>query len=99
MKKLNNLAKEINELLLENPTIKEYLLLKKEIEEDNALQELKKQLDVLRKEICKAKDRDSEQYFLLLDKYKKNLKIKRFETLKKEIQAYFVEISDILSLN
>ena len=43
MKKLNNLAKEINELLLENSTIKEYLMLKKEIEEDNVLQELKKQ--------------------------------------------------------
>ena len=99
MKKLNNLAKEINELLLKNPTIKEYLMLKKEIEEDKVLQELKNKLDVLRKEICKEKDRDSEDYFLLLDQYKQNFKIRRFESLKKEIQAYFVEISDILSLN
>ena len=96
---MNNLAKEINELLLKNPTIKEYLMLKKEIEEDKVLQELKNKLDVLRKEICKEKDRDSEEYFLLLEKYKQNFKIRRFESLKKEIQAYFVEISDILSLN
>ena len=96
---MNNLAKEINELLLKNPTIKEYLMLKKEIEEDKVLQELKNKLDVLRKEICKEKDRDSEDYFLLLDQYKQNFKIRRFESLKKEIQAYFVEISDILSLN
>lgn len=96
---MNNLAKEINQLLLDNPTIKEYLMLKKEIEEDRSLQSLKNQLDVLRKEVCKDKEKDSKDYFLLLDNYKKNAKVKRFESLKKEIHAYFVEISDILSLN
>ena len=95
---MNNLAKEINELLLENLTIKEYLLLKEEIENDVELVRLKEKLDELRKDICKDKDKDSSEYFDLLSVYKNNSKIKKYETLKKEIQDYFVEISDILSL-
>ena len=98
MKKLNNLAKEINSLLLENETIKEYLSLKNEIEKDVKLVNLKNELDLLRKEICKDKEKDSEEYFILLDKYNNDYRIKRFNSLKKEINEYFVEISDILSL-
>ena len=95
---MNNLAREINDLLLNNETIKEYLNLKKEIEEDSQLSELKNTLDTLRKDICKNKDKDSENYFLLLDKYNNDFRIKKLHSLKKEINEYFVEISDILSL-
>ena len=98
MKKLHKLAKEINDLLLKDKTIQEYLELKKNIENDEKLIGLKNKLDTLRKEICKNKDKDSEEYYNLLDKYNDDSRIKRLNLLKKEIQEYFVEISDILSL-
>ena len=98
MKKLNDLAKEINSLLKENPTIKEYLELKKQVESKKELQETTLKLDELRKDICKDKNRDSDEYFMLLDKYESDPLIKRYTQLKREINEYFVDISDILSL-
>ena len=96
---MHNLAKEINELLLDNGSISEYLRLKKEIDSDEELQEIKSKLDGIRKKVCKNKDMDSSEYFELLDKYNSDLRIKQFNSLKKEICEYLVEISDILSLN
>jgi hypothetical protein len=51
VKKLENLAKNINKSILENASVVEYLRLKKDIENDEALQSLKAKLDMLRKEI------------------------------------------------
>ena len=98
VKKLNDLAKDINILLLENDTIREYLSLKEEIEDDKELLNSRNKLDVLRKKICKNKEEDSEQYFIMLDEYNNDYRIKRFNALKKEINEYFIELSDILSL-
>ena len=98
MKKLNKLARNINELILENESVKEYLFLKKEIENDKHLQEVKEKLDLLRKEICKDKSKDSEEYFNLLQGYKEDEKIKRCEQLYLEIKDLMMNISDILSL-
>ena len=98
MKKLNSLAKEINSLLLSNPTIQEYLTLKKEIESDENIVLLRQKLDCLRKDICNNKDKDSDEYYFLLDKYNNDFRIKKYNKLKREIEEYFVEISDILSL-
>lgn len=95
---MNNLAKEINTLLLENETIKEYLNLKKEINEDEDLNNLKEKLDDIRKESCKNKKDFSEEYYKLLDIYTNDSRIKRFQKLQKDINEYFSEISDILSL-
>lgn len=95
---MNNLAWEINGLLHKNSTIKEYLELKQKIENDKELKETVYKLDELRKEICKDKNKDSDEYFTLLDEYKKNALINRYSQLKKEINEYLVEISDILSL-
>lgn len=98
MKKLNKLARNINELILENESVKEYLFLKKEIENDKHLQEVKEKLDILRKEICKDKSKDSEEYFNLLQGYKEDEKIQRCEQLYLEIKDLMMNISDILSL-
>lgn len=98
MKKLHKLAKEINELLLADKTIQEYLELKKSIDNDESLTNLRNELDILRKEICKNEGMDSEEYYNLLQRYNEDSRIKRFNSLKKEIQEYFLEISDILSL-
>ena len=98
MKKLIKVAKEINELLLKDPLIHEYLKLKEEIEEDTQLMELKGRLDLLRKEICKDKEKDSDEYYNLLDVYKQDKRIRRYEVLQKEINGFFSDISDILSL-
>ena len=59
---MNNLAKEINDLLLNNHTIQEYLNLKKEIDSDKKITSLRNRLDVLRKEICKNKDKNEKNY-------------------------------------
>lgn len=98
MKKLNNLAKEINELLLEDKSIKDYLKLKQEISEDENLSELYNKLDILRKEICKNKDKDSTEYYELLEAYNSDKRIRDYKSLKREVQEYLMEISDILSL-
>lgn len=98
MKKLNKVAKEINSLLLENETIKEYLELKGEIENDLNLTSKMNRLNEYRKIICKDKEADSSEYFALLDSYNNDPRVKRYLSLKKEINEYFVEISDILSL-
>ena len=95
---MNNLAKEINELLLNDETVKEYLELKKEIEKDEELNKLYQKMDSLRKIVCKNKDMDSSEYYELLDKYNSDSRVKRFNVLKKEIYDYFSEISDILTL-
>ena len=95
---MNKLARNINELILENESVKEYLFLKKEIENDKHLQEVKEKLDLLRKEICKDKSKDSEEYFNLLQGYKEDEKIKRCEQLYLEIKDLMMNISDILSL-
>ena len=99
MKQLENSAKKINEEILNHPLVKEYLKLKIAIEKDVALQRKKQKLDAMRKELCKEKEGDSDQYYSLLEEYKKDWKISRFEYLNNEIKGLMVEISDILSLN
>lgn len=98
MKKLNKLAKEINELLLDDVTIKRYLELKKEIENDESLSNLYNRLDKLRKEICKDKSEDSDEYYSLLEIYKSDVRVKEYELLKKDVIEFFEEISDILKI-
>ncbi|MBR3891315.1 MAG: YlbF family regulator [Bacilli bacterium] len=96
---MENSAKKINEEILNHPLVKEYLKLKIAIEKDVALQRKKQKLDAMRKELCKEKEGDSDQYYSLLEEYKKDWKISRFEYLNNEIKGLMVEISDILSLN
>ena len=96
---MENSAKKINDEILTNTIVIEYLELKKAIEKDRELVKKRSQLDEMRKEICKDKNKDSEEYYKLLDEYKNNPKIKRFEHLSGEIKGLIVEISDILSLN
>ena len=67
---MNNLAKEINNLLLNDESVKEYLTLKKEIENDKELEAIYDELDALRREVCKNKEKDSNEYYALLDKEK-----------------------------
>ena len=95
---MRNLAKEINELLLANPVVCEYLSLKKQIEEDEELVKLYQSIDQLRKEVCRNKEKDSDEYYLLLEKYNNDLRIKRFKFLKKDVEELLSQISDILSL-
>ena len=53
---------------------KEYLALKKEIENDNKLIKIYETLDLLRKKICKDKSENSDEYYKLLETYKENPK-------------------------
>jgi hypothetical protein len=99
VKKLEKIAKEINNSIHSNALVKEYLALKKEIENDNKLIKIYETLDLLRKKICKDKSENSDEYYKLLETYKENPKIARLEYLSSEIKGMMVEISDILSLN
>ncbi len=96
--RLNSLTKEINQLLLNNETIKEYLLLKEQIANDLKLQDLYIRLDSLRKDICKNKDKDSSEYYSLLEEYESDYRVKKYKILKREVEAFLLEISEILSL-
>ena len=94
-----SLAKEINELLKSDSKVKEYLALKKDVENDTKLEELRTKLDLLRKDICKNKKYENEEeYYKLLQEYKNDKKIIRLEFLQKELYDFFKEISDILNL-
>lgn len=93
---MNNLAKEINELLLSHECIKEYLSLKSEIDNDKELVLIRNKLNVLKKTVCSKGD--SSEYYSLLDLYNKDVRVSRYLSLKKEIEEYFLEISDILFL-
>ena len=95
---MNNLAKEINALLLEDQTIKEYINLKKEIDNDKKLSSLYQELDKKRKNLCKKKDTDSKAYYELLELYNSDKRVKKLKSLQKEIQDYLMDVSDILSL-
>ena len=98
MKRLNSLAKEINELLLNDETVKKYLSLKQEINNDKKLSKIYEKLDILRKEICKDKEKDSSEYYSLLEEYENDYRVKEYKILKKEVETFFLEISEILSL-
>ena len=95
---MNELAKEINNLLLNSPEIKEFLSLKEQINNDKKLLRTRKKLDEMRKVICKDKNKDSSKYYDLLESYKTDKRIKKYEELHKKIMSLFVEISDILAL-
>ena len=98
MKRLNDLAKEINRLLLSDESIKEYLILKEEIINDSKLSDIYNRLDSLRKDVCKNKEKDSSEYYNLLEQYENDCRVKRYKVLKKEVEELFYDISDILSL-
>ena len=95
---MKKLAKEINQLLLDNTEIKDYLKLREEIDNDSSFKEIKSKLDDMRKKICKDKEADSSEYYELLTLYKNDERIVRFESLNKEIKELLIDISDILSL-
>ena len=96
---MNDIAKEINKMLLEDPTIKRYLSLKEEIENDENLVNIYKQLDILRKQICKDKSKDSNEYYDLLENYRSDIRVKEYENLKKEVNEFLLNISEILKLS
>ena len=95
---MNKTAKEINDLLLDNESVKNYLKIKHEIENDQDLQNLRKRLDIMRKEICKNKEADSQEYYHLLKKYKDDKRVIEYEKLDKEVRNVIVDICDILTL-
>ena len=95
---MNDLAKEINRLLLSDESIKEYLILKEEIINDSKLSDIYNRLDSLRKDVCKNKEKDSSEYYNLLEQYENDCRVKRYKVLKKEVEELFFDISDILSL-
>ena len=95
---MNDLAKEINRLLLSDESIKEYLILKEEIVNDSKLSDIYSRLDSLRKDVCKNKEKDSSEYYNLLEQYENDCRVKRYKVLKKEVEELFFDISDILSL-
>lgn len=91
MDKLISLSKNLREELDKLPLFQEYLLLKKEVDTNNDLQFLKKEIVMAKKE---GRNEDHERY---LNEYNNHPLMVNFLTLENEVKDYLKEISDILN--
>ena len=103
MNKIDELLKEVNDKLLEEPCVKEYFRLKEVIEKDEKLAQLDKDIRTHQKLMCENQDND-EIYFKekalyesLLKEMEENPIYQNFNEVKKEVNALLMDIRDILS--
>ena len=91
MDKLIELSEELKKELDSLPLFQEYSFLKKEIENNKELKELK------RKIILAKKDNNVEEHQRLLDKYNSHPLVVNFLELQEEVLDYLKTIGDILN--
>ena len=97
---MEELANKINEEIRKSALYKNYLLIKNKIESDERLNSKKCELEELKKEICKSKNKDLlDEYYKKEKEYLNNPFVKEYLDLKAELKDLFKEIVDILSLN
>ena len=97
---MENISLEINKRILDSDLYKKYIFLKKIIEEDDYLKDIKERMDILKKEICASKDDIKiDQYYELEKEYKNSVVVKEYLRIKEELNILFKDIVDILSLN
>lgn len=95
---MEDIAKEINDLIKNSELYNNYLICKKNLEQNRELIELENRLENLKKKNCKNKNEDLiNEYYLLEQKYKGHPLVKEFENLKKDVYELLVSVSDILS--
>ena len=91
MDKLIELSEELKKELDSLPLFQEYSFLKKEIENNKELKELK------RKIILAKKDNNLEEHQRLLDEYNSHPLVVNFLELQEEVLDYLKTIGDILN--
>lgn len=92
-------AKEINLELLKTKEVKEYLNLRKAINDSKYLKKLRSKMDKLQKKVCKDKTgvKDKNEYLRLKEIYDNHYLIIQYESVKREIFSLLKGITDILS--
>ncbi len=101
-KELENVLKEVKTALLNEEVVKEYFFLKEQIEQDEELLNLKKEINILQKKLCqkvkdKAKDEDLKKtYASLKEKYDNHPLIMNFSKVSQEVNDILKTIKDIL---
>lgn len=97
---MEGLAKRINEEIKNSKLYKNYILVKRKVDGDEKLNSLKKELECLKKEICKSKNQELlDTYYAKEQEYFSNPFVKEYSELKAELKDLLTEIVDILSLN
>ena len=97
---MEELANQINEEIKGSTLYKNYLLIKEKVESDERLRAIKSELELLKKEICKSKNKELlDEYYAKEKEYLNNPFVKEYLDLKAELKELFKEIVDILSLN
>lgn len=94
------LAKRINEEIKKSALYKRYCFLKEKVENNKILNEIKMEMELLKKDICQLKNEEKkEKYFVLDNQYKSDVLVKEYLSVKEELNMLLKDISDILSLN
>ena len=95
---MDNIAKEINELIKNSDVYNNYLICKRSVEGHQELNELKNKLDELKKSNCKNSSEELiDEYYIIEKKYKSHPLVKEYESSKKEVYELLMSVSDILS--
>jgi hypothetical protein len=97
---MEELANRINEEIKNSTLYKNYLSLKEKVENDSYLKVMKNELELLKNEICKSKNKDLlDEYYDKEKEYLNNSFVKEYLDIKAQLKELFKEIVDILSLN
>ena len=95
---MQELAKKINEEILNSSVYKRYLNSKKNVENNECLLDLQNNMKILKDKICKEKnDELVEEYYSLDKEYNSHPLVKEYLASKSDLNALLLDISDILS--
>lgn len=95
---MEDLAQNINLLIKDSVTYKEYVFYKKEIEESEKLNALKSKLESIKKKNCKDHNEELISDYKELEKeYKSNVLVQKYEQAREELKMLLDDICDILS--
>ena len=97
---MEELSLIINSKIKENYIYKKYIELKEKIENDEALMNIKSELDCLKNEICKSKESSLvDEYYKLEKEYQNHHLVKEYLVYKEELNVLLKDIANILSVN
>ena len=96
---MEEIAENINYQIKSSILYKRYVFLKNEIENDEFLIKTKEKMENLKKEMCKTKNIECDEYYKLEKEYNSQPVVKEFLCCKDEIYDLLKDIADILSLN
>lgn len=96
---MEKIAERINFLIKNSNVYKEYIECKKEVENDENLLKLKKEMDSMKKKNCKSHDENLiNKYYGLEKEYNNNILVKKYNESKENLSQILNDICDILTL-